>query len=148
MDQHTSLIWDHSFADPRYFSDINVLLSFALSFSSLCSLVSKGGCSLICLINHLWHSARSLIHSNLSVACNKLSSPPCKRGLGLWHCDLQPSLGALFSLFSVFRVDSSSYRGLSTSITAVWQDERTSALSMTDRNFHSLMWWHWLIKML
>lgn len=84
--QHTTLIWDQSFADPRYFSDINVLLSFTLSFSSICPLVSKGGYSLICLINHLWQSARSLIHSNLSVACYKPSSPDQRRTepLTLW----------------------------------------------------------------
>lgn len=102
MDQHTTLIWDQSFADPRYFSGINVLLSFTLSFSSICLLVSKGGCSLICLINHFWHSARSLIHSNLSVGCYKLSSPHHRIGQSLWYCELQAQPTCTIWLFQCF----------------------------------------------
>lgn len=101
-----------------HFSDTNALLSFTLSFSSICPLMSKGGCSLISLINHLWHSARSLIHSNLSVACSKLGSPHHRRGHRVFDTVIyRHSLGVLFFSFSVFYVESSSYNVLSTYIT-------------------------------
>lgn len=79
------------------FSDINGLLSFSLSFFSICPLMLREGCSLISLINHPRCLVRSLIHCNLSVTRYKLGSPHHRGGHQVFDTVIyRQSLDALF----------------------------------------------------